>query len=279
MSHYVIEKNLSTSPGQKATSGLISLLISSLLIFALWFMKITVPNPPFQNKTGELELDFGVVEEEKSFGAPDQGGPSSTPPAKGGENVEASSPTPSQTTTGGQGQVVNTTDPTAETSLPPIDPPESKTPQVNSRLAGALKIGKRGTGKDGIENGIEGGVGKQGFGDGGKVPGITGAGGSKVTNNRGNKLYDYKFNKYTFSSEVRQVNADGEGEIIAYVRVLSNGKARVLRIDPSSTYTGGDANAKEVMQNFIDRSRFLPIGDISEDQGKIKLTVTKRSLN
>lgn len=279
MSHYVIEKNLNTTKGQKATSGVISLLISSLLIFALWFMKITLPNPPFQNKTGELELDFGVVEEEKSFGAPDQGGPSSTPPAKGGENIEASSPTPEKTTTGGQGEVVNTTDPTEETSLPPIDPPESKTPKVNSRLAGALKIGKRGNGKDGIENGIEGGVGKQGFGDGGKIPGITGAGGSKVTNNRGNKLFDYKFNKYTFTSEVRQVNADGEGDIIAYVRVLANGRARVLRIDPSSTYTGGDANAKEVMQNFIDRSKFLPIGDISEDQGKIKLTVTKRSLN
>ncbi len=75
------------------------------------------------------------------------------------------------------------------------------------------------------------------------------------------------------------MNSEGEGDIIAYVRVLANGRAKVLRIDPSSTYTGGDANAKEVMQNFIDRSKFLPIGDISEDQGKIKLTVTKRSLN
>lgn len=274
MSHYVIEKNLTTTTSQKVRSGFVSVAISALLIFLLWFMKITVPNPPFENKTGELELDFGM--EEVSYGKPDEGGPSETPPAKGGENVDASSATPEAKATGGPGEIVNSTDPTETTEYPSIAPPESSTPQVKpTKPVRDLKalVGKRGNGQVGLENGIEGGKGDKGFGDG-KVPGIQGAGGTRVTKNRGNGFFTAKgFTSYELNSNVKRVDADGVGEIVARVRVGSDGKAHIVSILPEGTYTGSAGNARKVMEYFLSHSNFIKVGDKISESGTITLNI------
>jgi hypothetical protein len=62
MSHYVIEENLSTTREQKFASVGLSLIVSAVIIAFLYFMHIVVPNPPFEVKSGEVELDFGLQE-------------------------------------------------------------------------------------------------------------------------------------------------------------------------------------------------------------------------
>jgi len=274
MSHYVIEKNLTTTTSQKIQSGIVSLTISALLILLLWFMKITVPNPPFENKSGELELDFGM--EEVSYGKPDEGGPSETPPAKGGENVNATSATPEAKSTGGPGEIINSTDPTETTEYPSITPPESSTPQVKpTKPVRDLKaiVGKRGSGQVGLENGIEGGKGNSGFGDG-KIPGIQGNGGAKVTKNRGNGFYSAKgFSSYEINSNVKRVDAEGVGEIVARVRVGADGKAVIVSILPEGTFSGTAGNARKVMEYFLSRSNFIKVGDKISESGTISLNI------
>lgn len=276
MSHYVIEKNLSTTGGQKFVSGIVSLCISALLILLLWFMKIVVPNPPFENKKGELELDFGM--EEVSYGNPKDGGPSETPPAKGGEAQSVSSQPTSTAPSGGHGEIVNTNDQTEETAYPSVNPPASKEPQVNSRVSAfASKLGKRdGSNGDGSPKGIDGGHGSEGYGPGGNNGGITGAGGTKVTRNRGNGFFTPQgFTSYDLNSNVRDVPADGVGDIVARVRVKCDGDFDVVAISPNSTFTGGDQNAKEVMNSFLQRSHFIKVGDKCPETGTVTLHVKK----
>jgi hypothetical protein len=280
MSHYVIEENLTTNSKQRTLSAVISIFISVGIVGLLYFMKIVVPNPPFEMKTGELQLDFGAVEE-VSFGRPNDGGPSDVPPAKGGgdgasEPQTTNSPTPS----GGLGQIVNTTDNTEESTLPPIDPPASKTPASNSRLSKLNLSGRKsGAAGPGSPNGIEGGSGSNGFGPGGNNGGITGMGGTRVTQNRGNGLFTAKgFASHQILSDVKKVNAEGTGTIEARIEVGCNGVARIKSMLPTGNYTGGLANAREVMNYFLSKSRFEKIGDKCPETGSITLNIKSEGI-
>ncbi len=280
MSHYVIEENLTTSSKERSLSAVISLIISIIIVSLLYFMKIVVPNPPFDLKTGELQLDFGAVEE-VSFGRPTDGGPSDVPPAKGGgdgasEPQSTTAPTPS----GGLGQIVNTTDVTAEETLPPIDPPASTKPASNSRLSKLNLSGRKsGPGGPGSPNGIEGGSGSTGFGPGGNNGGITGMGGTRVTQNRGNGLFTSKgFASHQILSDVRKVNAEGTGTIEARIEVNCNGVASIKAMMPTGNYTGGLANAREVMNYFLSKSRFEKIGDKCPETGTITLNIKSEGI-
>lgn len=94
MRSYIIDTYLGTSSGEKRLAAVISMVITAIIVFMMYWLHIRVPNPPFQTKTGELQLDFGL--EEVSYGRPTDGGPSAFPPALGGgqssESVSASSP-------------------------------------------------------------------------------------------------------------------------------------------------------------------------------------------
>lgn len=281
MSHYVIEENLSTTREQKFASVGLSIIVSAVIIAFLYFMHIVVPNPPFEVKSGEVELDFGL--QEVSYGKPDEGGPSETPPAQGGStdvSPQSSSPTPN-VSQGGHGNIVNTNDETAEMGLPPIDPPASKTPAVNSRLKSlTTTIGKRTKSTtEGIEGGIKGGIGTIGSGPGGPNVGITGNGGTRVTNNRGNGFFTAAgFSSHQINSTVKNVSADGVGEIVARVIVTCQGTAQIKSMLASGNYTGTAANAKKVMEYFINQSKFARIGDKCPETGTITLNV-KKGLN
>ncbi len=74
MAHYQIEENLTTTTNQRVVSWIISLAASAIIFGMLWFVHISVPNPPFENKKGSLVLDFGMVED-VSAGRPTDGGP------------------------------------------------------------------------------------------------------------------------------------------------------------------------------------------------------------
>lgn len=275
MRNYVIDNQLVTTIKEKWVAGLVSTLITALIIFLMYWLHIRVPNPPFQTKNGELMLDFGL--EEVSYGRPTDGGPSAFPPAKGGgDNSEAiSTPSPS-TPSGGQGAVVNTTDAAETLALPPIDPPASTTPAVNSRLKG-LKIGKRsGTSGPGTPNGIVGGQGNVGLGGTSNNGGIHGAGGKRVTKNTGNGFYTAKgFSSHDINSDVKRVDSDGVGVIEAAITVTCDGKAFVKSILPSGTYTGSSANAKAVMQYFLSKSKFVRTGEDCPETGNISLDIKK----
>ncbi len=275
MRNYVIDNQLVTTTKQKWVAGVVSTLITAFIIFLMYWLHIRVPNPPFQTKSGELMLDFGL--EEVSYGKQTEGGPSAFPPAKGGgDNSEAiSTPSPS-TPSGGQGAVVNTTDAAETVALPPIDPPASTTPAVNSRLKG-INIGKRsGTNGPGTPGGIVGGQGTVGFGGTRNNGGIYGSGGTRVTKNTGNGFFTPKgFSSHEINSDVKRVDADGVGIIDASITVDCNGRPSIKGILPSGTYTGSSANAKAVMQYFLGKSNFVRTGDKCPETGTISLDIKK----
>ena len=276
MKKYVIEVYLSTTQKEKVVAGVLSAIVSAILILLLELLTITVPNPPFPKEKGELLLDFGLVE--PSYGSPNDGGPSPIPPAKGGgDGSTANAPNTSNLTTGGVGDIVNTTDEASETSLPPLDPPVTTTPKANSRLTN-LKIGKRsGSSGPGNPNGIEGGQGNVGFGGGQNTGGIRGNGGTRITKNTGNGFFSATgFANHQIASNVKKVDANGVGEIYARVEVPCSGVPRLVKILPKGNYTGTDANAKDVMKYFLSRSKFIKIenGQCPET-GTIKLNVKK----
>jgi hypothetical protein len=277
MRNYVIDSHLGTSSKEKWASAGISAVITCIIVFLMYYLHIRVPNPPFQTKNGELMLDFGL--EEVSYGRPTDGGPSAFPPAKGGgETSEAiSTPNPS-TPSGGQGDIVNTTDAAEEMALPPIDPPASSTPAVNSRLQGlSSKIGKRtGTSSNGDPNGIEGGQGNVGFGGTTNNGGVFGNGGKRTTRNTGNGFYTAKgFANHTITSDVKKVEADGVGEIHASVTVPCSGAPYVKSILPSGNYSGTSANAKAVIAYFLSKSKFIKDGEKCPETGTIILNIKK----
>lgn len=74
MRKYVIENTLGTTTQQRTVAAIISLILSLMITAAMYLLHIRVPNPPFETKTGELMLDFGL--EEVSYGSPNEGGPS-----------------------------------------------------------------------------------------------------------------------------------------------------------------------------------------------------------
>jgi len=275
MRKYVIESSLGTTTQQRTIAAIISLIISLIITAAMYLLHIRVPNPPFENKTGELMLDFGV--EEVSFGSPKEGGPSDFPPELGGGSSEpaTTTSTPSAVQSGGYGDIVNTADQSVETGLPPIDPPASKKQQVNSRLAGLQsKIGKRGTDGNGSPKGIEGGQGNVGFGGGANTGGILGNGGTRVTKNTGNGFFTASgFANYSVSSNVRELKEKLRGTIDAEVTVDCNGNARFKRLLPSSNFQGLDTDAKQAMEYFISKTTFTRVGDKCPETGRISLNV------
>lgn len=277
MRHYVIDKHLGTSVQERWTAAFISLVITAIIVFLMYWLHIRVPNPPFQTKNGELMLDFGL--EEVSYGRPQDGGPSAFPPAKGGgETSEAVSTTTAPTPSGGHGDIVNTADETADLGLPPIDPPASTTPAVNSRLQGlSAKIGKRtGTSGNGDPNGIEGGQGNIGFGGTSNNGGIHGNGGTRITRNSGNGFFSAKgFSAHNINSDVKKVDADGIGEIHASVTVDCSGNASLRSVLPTSNYTGSGPNASAVMKYFLSKSKFVRVGDKCPETGTIILDIKK----
>ncbi len=277
MRSYIIDTYLGTSSGEKRLAAVISMVITAIIVFMMYWLHIRVPNPPFQTKTGELQLDFGL--EEVSYGRPTDGGPSAFPPALGGgqssESVSASSPT---TPSGGLGDIVNSSDAAEQMTLPPIDPPASTTPAVNSRLKGlSSKIGKRsGVSGDGDPNGIKGGQGNVGFGPNSNNGGISGNGGTRITRNTGNGFYSAKgFSNHSIDSDVKMVQADGVGEIHAAVTVPCSGNPYVKSILPSGNYSGTSANAKAVMEYFLSKSKFIRDGEKCPETGTIVLNIKK----
>lgn len=271
MSMYIIQENLSTTVKEKITSGVLSAIISTALILLLWFIHLSVPNPPFEVKKGVVILDFGLVD--GGFGAPDQGGPSATPPAQGisgGENGGS----PAQT--GGYGDLVNNDNSDATTALPPIQPPVSKNP-VSAIDKYKDKIGKRGgsTGKEGTPDGWPDGTGTTGSGPGGKT-GVTGDGTGTRPGGKGNGVYSYNFTHFKLNSTVRSVNADGEGVIACRVSVDCAGRPSVIEYGSrGTTFTGSQANLRSVFDDFLGKSTFTKTGEKCPESGIISLTVKR----
>lgn len=266
---YVIEENLTTSTNEKLTSGGLALLITAALIFILWFLHITVPNPPFEVKQGVVLLDFGLVD--GGFGQPDQGGPSPTPPAQGGpQEAGGGSTAPA----GGFGNIVTNDGVKNTPALPPIDPPASTTPSMDPRLKDRLKVGTRtGNGQPGTPNGFPGGSGTTGSGPGGSSGGVTGSGGNKP-GGAGNGVFSYNFTHFKLSSSVTKVNADGEGNIVCRVSVDCAGRASVIEYSSrGTTYTGSQSNLRQVFDYFLSRSTFTKIGEKCPESGLVTLTV------
>ena len=223
MAHYQIEENLSTTTNQKIVSWLISMVASAIILFILWFVHISIPNPPFENKKGALILDFGMVEE-TSAGRPTDGGPSPTAPKLGGDPSQG--PSNNQPQSGGVGPVVTSEAQSQAPSLPPIDPPSSDRPASDNPKIKVdfSKIGKRGgKGGEGDPNGVKNGIGSTGSGKGGNNGGVTGNYGDRVTGNKGGANFSAKFTKYSMSSDFDNPATDAYGKIIARVRVECNG--------------------------------------------------------
>lgn len=271
MSLYIIEEKLDSSNGEKLTSGGLALIITAALIFLLWFLRISVPNPPFEVKQGVVVLDFGLVD--GGFGQPDQGGPSPTPPdlggptgATGGSNTPAGGYGPLLTN---EGQKINTK------NLPEIDPPASTNPSADTRLAERLgKIGKRsGDGSPGDPRGFPGGSGSTGSGPGGSSGGITGGGGNRP-GGVGNGVFSYNFTHFKLSSTLTRVNADGEGNIVCRVSVDCAGRASVIEYGSRGTdYTGSAANLRQVFDYFLSKSSFTKVGEKCPESGLVTLKV------
>lgn len=272
MAFYVVEEKLSSTTKEKLTSGVLSIVISSGIIMLLWFLHITVPNPPFDVKQGVVILDFGLVD--GGFGAPDQGGPSPTPPAEGGPNGEEGG---SPTQAGGMGAVVTNDGANPKTvSLPPIDPPASTTPSVDPRLKNRLgKVGKRtGSGQPGDPKGWEGGSGNTGSGGTNNTGGVHGDGTGTRPGGKGSGVFSYKFTNYKLSSSVRTVNADGEGDIVCRVSVDCAGRPSVIEYGSrGTTYTGSGANMRAVFDYFLGNSTFTKVGERCPESGLVTLTV------
>lgn len=268
MSFYVVEEKLDSTPGEKVKSAALSLLISAVLIGLLWFMHISMPNPPFEVKEGVLELDMGVVD--GGFGNPNDGGPSQTPPAKG-DNGGDGGGNPVQS--GGEGKVI-TNDGEDNLNLPAIDPPKTGD-QLDPNLAKRLPSGKRkGGSQEGTPNGWKDGKGTSGRGGGNDNGSIKGDVGNNP-GNRGKGLVSARFTNFKLLSDVEQVDAQGTGTIVFEVRVDCYGNFRILGGEASgTTYTGGDAKA--VFMSVLSQSTFKKTGETCPETGKVFVNITRR---
>lgn len=259
---YFAEQKLTSTPGQKATSGGLSIAITTILIFILMFVKISVPNPPYTSKQPEVEIDLGIT---SSYGDPNQGGPSPTPPelgnGGGGEGNPNSTPV-----AGGAGNVV-TDDKSDVYNGPPIDPPQSD--GTSNALKDKLKnIGNR-KGKPGNPNGIEGGSGNIGWGPG-KGSGITGNHGKKP----GNGIFGYDFTNYKVTSTLRRLNADGVGTVACRVTVDCDGRWIVSEYGSrGTTYNGSVEGLRNVVTTFLRSASFEKIGKTCPESGIIYIEV------
>lgn len=276
MAHYQIEENLSTTTNQKIVSWLISLVASAIILCILWFVHISIPNPPFENKKGALILDFGMVEE-TSAGRPTDGGPSPTAPKLGGDPSQG--PSNNQPQSGGLGPVVTSEAQSQSPSLPPIDPPSSDRPASDNPKIKVdfSKIGKRGgKGGEGDPNGVRNGIGSTGSGKGGNNGGVTGNYGDRVTGNKGGANFSAKFTKYSMSSDFDNPATDAYGKIIARVRVECNGTYRVLEWNVSgTTWNGSDPDMQAIFKKFLSLSRFEKNGEGCGESALVTLDVKK----
>jgi len=266
MAHYLVEEKLDSTPGEKAKSAALSLIVSAILIGLLWFMRISMPNPPFEVKEGVLELDMGVVD--GGFGNPTDGGPSQTPPAQG-DNGGQSGGNPTQN--GGEGNNI-TNEGEDNMNLPPIDPPK-RGDQLDPNLAKRLPTGKRtGGSQDGTPNGWKDGKGKTGSGGGENTGGGKGDNTGNNPGNRGKGLISAKFTNFKLLSDVEQVDAQGTGTIVFEVKVDCYGNFKILGGEAAGTnYTGSDAKA--VFTNVLSRSTFKKIGETCPETGKVSVTI------
>jgi hypothetical protein len=276
MAHYQIEENLSTTTNQKIVSWLISMVASAIILFILWFVHISIPNPPFENKKGALILDFGMVEE-TSAGRPTDGGPSPTAPKLGGDPSQG--PSNNQPQSGGVGPVVTSEAQSQSPSLPPIDPPSSDRPASDNPKIKVdfSKIGKRGgKGGEGDPNGVKNGIGSTGSGKGGNNGGVTGNYGDRVTGNKGGVPFSAKFTKYSMSSDFDNPATDAYGKIIARVRVECNGTYRVVEWNVSgTTWNGSDEDMQITFKAFLKSSTFAKNGDGCGESALVTLDVKK----
>jgi len=276
MAHYQIEENLSTTTNQKIVSWLISLVASAIILCILWFVHISIPNPPFENKKGALILDFGMVEE-TSAGRPTDGGPSPTAPKLGGEPSQG--PSNNQPQSGGVGPVVTSEAQSQSPSLPPIDPPSSDRPASDNPKIKVdfSKIGKRGgKGGEGDPNGVRNGIGSTGSGKGVNNGGVTGNYGDRVTGNKGGANFSAKFTKYSMSSDFDNPATDAYGKIIARVRVECNGTYRVVEWNVSgTTWNGSDEDMISTFNKFLKRSQFEKNGEGCGESALVTLDVKK----
>lgn len=266
MSHYIVEEKLDSTTGEKIKSAGLALLISAALIGLLWFMHISMPNPPFEVKEGVLELDMGVVD--GGFGNPTDGGPSQTPPAQG-NNSGSGGGNPVQS--GGEGKVI-TNDGDNSVNLPPIDPPKTGD-QIDPNLAKRLPTGKRtGSSQDGTPNGWKSGKGTTGSGGGDNTGGVRGDNSGPNPGNRGKGLISARFTNFKLISDVEQVQAQGTGVIVFEVKVDCYGNYRILGGEASgTTYNGGDAKA--VFMSVLSRSTFKKMGEDCPETGKVSVTI------
>ncbi len=276
MAHYQIEENLSTTTNQKIVSWLISLVASAIILCILWFVHISIPNPPFENKKGALILDFGMVEE-TSAGRPTDGGPSPTAPKLGGDPSQG--PSNNQPQSGGVGPVVTSEAQSQSPSLPPIDPPSSDRPASDNPKIKVdfSKIGKRGgKGGEGDPNGVRNGIGSTGSGKGGNNGGVTGNYGDRVTGNKVGANFSAKFTKYSMSSDFDNPATDAYGKIIARVRVECNGTYRVVEWNVSgTTWNGSDEDMISTFNKFLKRSQFEKNGEGCGESALVTLDVKK----
>ncbi len=266
MAHYIVEEKLDSTPGEKAKSAVLSLFISALLIGLLWFMHISMPNPPFEVKEGVLELDMGIVD--GGFGNPNDGGASQTPPAKG-DNGGDGGGNPVQS--GGEGKVI-TNDGEENLNLPPIDPPKTGD-ELDPNLAKRLQVGKRkGGGQEGTPNGWKNGKGTAGTGGGEDNGGIKGDGTGDKPGNKGKGLVSARFTNFKLISDVEQVQSQGTGTIVFEVRVDCYGNFKILGGEAAgTTYNGGDAKA--VFMSVLSRSTFKKTGETCPETGKVSVTI------
>lgn len=251
-------------------------MASAIILGMLWFVHISIPNPPFENKKGSLVLDFGMVED-VSAGRPNDGGPSPTPPAQSGAPSEG--PSSNQPQSGGVGPVVTSEAQHETPSLPPIDPPSSdRPPSDNPKIkVDFTKIGKRnGTGGVGDPNGVKSGVGSTGSGKGGNNGGVTGNYGDRLTSNKGNANFSAKFTKYSMFSDFDNPNTDAYGKIIGRVRVNCDGTWKVIEWNVSgTTWNGSEDDMIATFTKFLKRSQFEKNGDGCGESALVTLIVKK----
>lgn len=270
---YVVEEKLDSKPSEKITSGAISLVLTALLIGLLWFMKISLPNPPFETKKeGVVELDLGMID--GGYGNPNDGGPSLTPPAQGDNSGDdGGTPTP----TGGEGRVItNAGENTVK--LPSTDPPKRSEDPEEAALKARLKIGKRtgsSSSSEGNPNGWPGGTGRTGSGGGTNTGGVRGDGTGSNPGNRGKGLVSAYFTNFRLVSDVTEVASEGTGTIVYEVRVECDGSFRIIGGEAAgTTYTGGDS--KQVFTSVLKRSSFRKTGETCPETGKVSVNI-KRS--
>lgn len=290
MSHAIYEKSLTTNTSQRTISGAISVAIMALLMLVLFFVRITLPDPPLINKKAPLELDFGMVQpaEVNQNSGGSGGGSQETPPKLGGEpSMGPSTTTPS----GGPGQIVTNDVETDATELPPIDPPTSSRPaQENPKFkVDFTKIGKRnGKGGEGDPTGTKNGVGNNPVGTGpgsggGSGGGTFGGNGTGTGRGKGSGIHQGSLSGHEIQSDLRSIPiAEGYGTIVARIIKSCENCPVTMRLSLGGdyNYTGSDGNAMEVLRYYFKPEHTKLVAKSSDgakypSSGEIRITIKR----